>query len=72
MSEESKTAQVHRFRERVAISVGLGETVYLTYREARLLAKGLNATAKSVESESFAKSELKPFTINIQDAGSPR
>jgi hypothetical protein len=49
-------AQVHRFRELVAVFVGSGETRYLKPKEARKLARALNAAAKSVERESFADS----------------
>lgn len=49
-------AQVHRFRDAVALHVGTGETVYLTPREARQLTRAMNRVARSCDSEPFAAS----------------
>lgn len=49
-------AQVHRFRDDVAIYLGKGETVYLTPKEARQLSAAINRAAKSCETETFTES----------------
>lgn len=53
---EKIPAQVHRFRDAVALHLGTGETVYLTPREARQVTRAINRVAKSCDSESFAES----------------
>lgn len=50
------SAQVHRFRDFVAVYVGTGETVYLTPCDARKLSRAINRAAKSCETESFGES----------------
>lgn len=49
-------AQVHRYRDSVAVYLGKGQTVYLTPKEARQFARAINKTAKSCQSETFAQS----------------
>lgn len=51
------TVQVHRFRQGAAIHAGDGKTVYMTARDARRIAKALNAIARSIDNESFADSK---------------
>lgn len=51
-----RTGQVHRFRDAVAAYVGNGETVYMTPKEARSMARALISVARSVERESFVDS----------------
>jgi coproporphyrinogen III oxidase-like Fe-S oxidoreductase len=58
-------AQVHRFRDKVAIYVGGGETVYFSPKNARKLAKAINAAARSCDKESFADSS--GLTVNIEE-----
>lgn len=48
-------AQVHRFRDHVAVYVGTGETVYLDPKQAKALARALNKAAHSCENEDFAQ-----------------
>lgn len=49
--------QVHRFRNTAAIALqGKGETRYMTAREARKLARALNAIARSISREEFSAS----------------
>ena len=48
-----KSMQVHRFREFVAVYLngnteGKGATIYLTHKEAALLAKAINRTAREI------------------------
>jgi len=56
-------ARVHRFRDAVAVSVGSGETVYMTPQQARKLARALNSTAKSCETERFIESTIGTFEV---------
>ena len=56
-------AQVHRFRDRVAVYAGKGETVYLSPKNARKMARALNAAARSCDKESFADSASLTVTI---------
>lgn len=58
-------AQVHRFREKVAVYVGGGETVYMSAKNARKLARALNAAARSCERETFAESTCG--TVNVPE-----
>lgn len=58
-------AQVHRFRDKVAVYVGKGETVYLSPKNARKLARALNVAARSVDRESFAESTCG--TVNVSE-----
>jgi len=50
------SAQVHRFRDYVALYIGTGETVYFKPADARKLSRAINKAAKSCETESFAES----------------
>lgn len=50
-------AQVHRFRDCVALYVATGETVYLSAKDARKFARAINKAIKSVETESFSDSK---------------
>lgn len=58
-------AQVHRFREKVAVYVGGGETAYLSAKNARKLARALNAAARSCERETFVDSTCG--TVNVSE-----
>lgn len=46
----------HRFHDNVAIWIGDGETVYLTAKDARKLARAINKTVRSIERESYLDS----------------
>jgi hypothetical protein len=63
MSGKVRSAQVHRFRDCVAIHVGAGDTVYFTPKAARLLARALYRAARDVDLRPFAESDLPPWTI---------
>ena len=55
-----KTAQIHRYGDKVAIYIGTGQTVYLTPEEAKAIAKVLNACARNVKEEpKFSHSNFK-------------
>lgn len=64
-----KGAQIHRFGPRVAISLpGKGETIYLTEKEARAIARALNACARDVKAEPRAsQSAFETVSIDISD-----
>jgi len=49
-------AQVHRFRDAVAVYLGPGRTTYLTPRDAARLAKALSVTARDVKARLFQDS----------------
>lgn len=55
-AELNSVARVHRFRDTVAISAGLGETVYLTVNQARQLTRAINKINRSIERESYGES----------------
>lgn len=59
------SAAVHRFRDQVAVHVGTGETVYLTQRQARTLARELYRTARDIDNRAFAESDAVPVEIKI-------
>jgi len=50
--------QLHRFRGDVAISLGQGETAYLTPVIARKVAAALRACAKDIGAHEFYKSQF--------------
>lgn len=58
-------AQVHRFRDKVAIHVGNGSTVYLTQKEARALANALQACQRDISLTRYVDSELRTVDIAI-------
>lgn len=50
------TAQIHRFRDKVAAYLGTGELVYLTADEAEALAHALLNCSEDVRDRSFTAS----------------
>jgi hypothetical protein len=60
------TAQVHRFRDKVAAYLANGATVYLTPTEADALGDALKRAAASCRNEPFAKSTFGTFTIELE------
>ena len=58
-------AQVHRFRDLAALSLGEGPTRYMSATEARKAAKALFAVARSIETESF--SDSPSLTVSFAD-----
>lgn len=59
-------AQIHRFREKVAIYLANGSTVYLTPSEAKAVAKALNACAKDIKARGFGDSEFHTVEIKLE------
>lgn len=59
----SAAASVHRFRDLVAVRTGTGETVYLTPKAARQLARALNGAARSITGLKFSESHFGTVTI---------
>jgi hypothetical protein len=60
-------ANVHRFRDLVAVSVGDGSTTYLTPKAASQLARALNACVRSVKVHRFVDSSFGSVTIHDGD-----
>jgi len=58
-------ANIHRFRETVALDVGKGETVYFSAKDARKIARALNAAARSCDREPF--SESSGLTVHVPE-----
>ena len=58
-------AQIHRFRDAIALSVGTGQTVYMGPKEARKIAKALIVAARSVEREAFTQSNCPTVSVDI-------
>ncbi|MEN3144592.1 hypothetical protein ABDF71_21620 [Ochrobactrum sp. WV_118_8] len=57
-------AQVHRFREKVAVSLETGETAYLSATEARKIARAMNAAAREI-TKGVAFTDSKVGTVQI-------
>ncbi|SCX31099.1 hypothetical protein DSM25558_5119 [Agrobacterium sp. DSM 25558] len=64
---KKQNAQVHRFRENVAVYLGRESesTKYLTAKQARKLARELVKAAQSIEREEFTKSTFKTVEFEI-------
>jgi len=56
-------ASVHRFHDTVAVYIGMGETIYLSAKEAAALARALNACSRDIKKSSFVNSEFKTTDI---------
>lgn len=56
-------AQIHRFRDLVAIYLQNGATVYLTPLQAQQIADALTKCALDVVHTDFVNSKFKTFTI---------
>lgn len=52
-------AQIHRFHDTAALYVGGNATVYLTPKEARDIARALQACARDIEARRFVESEFR-------------
>lgn len=59
---EIVSAGVHRFRDRVAVHVGGGETVYLDIRVARQMARALWRASRDIDQRSFVDSTFEPWS----------
>lgn len=64
-----KTAQVHRFDDCVALFLSNGVTVYMTPKDARTIAKNLNACARDVKQAKFVDGTFKKFYLELTDTG---
>jgi hypothetical protein len=60
------SAQIHRFGNKIALSLGTGETFYLSPFDAKRIAKFLAEYAKDVEKNSFAKSKIGTIGMTIE------
>lgn len=61
-------AQVHRFRDKVAVYVGNGDTVYLDPDTAYKLANALDDCAISIRDQPFTHSTFETREIELGDA----
>lgn len=65
-----KGAQIHRFREKVAIALpGKGGTVYLTPKEARAIARALNGCARDIGARRFTESQFSTVAVEVSAPG---
>lgn len=63
-AEAKLIASVHRFRDKIAVFVGNGETTYLTVAQARKLADAIGSCARDVEfGPDFPRSTFNPVNI---------
>lgn len=62
-------AQIHRFRDSVAVALGNGETVYLTPKEATKLANKMKACAKDIRHMDFQSSVFTSFSMELCNDG---
>lgn len=61
-------AKLHRFGDTCAISIGTGETVYMTVKETRTLSGALNKIARSIERENYLDSNGNTVEIELKGA----
>lgn len=59
-------AQVHRFRDFVAVHVGDGRTVYLKPEEARAIASAMQDCAADVTACKFTESDFKTARFEFE------
>lgn len=59
------TAQIHRFREKVAVYLANGETVYLSPKEAKAIAKALNGAARDIKNNTFVQSDFSTVVVEL-------
>lgn len=65
-----KHANLHRFGDYVALSLpGNGETAYFTAKEARAIAKALNAGARDIAARKFTDSNFGSPVVELTNAG---
>jgi len=63
-------AHLHRFGDHVALSLpGKGETLYFTAKEARAIAKALNAGARDIAAVKFQDSNFGSPEIQLSNQG---
>lgn len=65
------TAHVHRFRDRVAVYLADGKTVYLTEKEARSLSAFLLEAAKDVKRRKFTDSQFGTHYVPLSSPLDP-
>ena len=72
MTERTRTARVHRFRDSVAVSIGDGSTVYLSPRLAHALASAIERHAADVGAVPFTDSRLATVDLQEDEGGRVR
>lgn len=63
----TNAGQIHRFHDHIGMYLGTGETVYLTKKQARAIARQLNKAAKDIDMRRFGDSQYKTFTLPGSD-----
>ena len=64
-----KYTQIHRFGDTVAMYLGEGETVYLTPKQAKEIAKALNACAKDCKDKTYLSGTFSTKEFTLEDTG---
>lgn len=63
------SVQIHRYGDCVAMHLGKGQTVYITPKEAKEIAKQLNQCAKDISSAKFVNSQFVTYSKQLKDTG---
>lgn len=63
----TKSARIHRFRDKVAVSIGRSPTLYLDAELAKELGEALVKYAKDVNERDFLASELRHILIGKEE-----
>lgn len=67
-AEPLKNSWVHRFHDRVAVSLPGGDTKYLTAKEARQLARAMNRCAWDISTTpKFSESHFGTTEVELSD-----
>lgn len=61
-------AQVHRFNDAVAVSLGSGDTVYLTPKDALNIAKAIERAGADIVRREFTKGMFRTYRRECPDA----
>lgn len=61
-----QNAQLHRLRNKAAVSLPIGPTQYLTATEARKLARALNALASDIKARTFTESTFGTRLVTVE------
>jgi hypothetical protein len=65
---QERDSQIHRFRDFVALHIAGSPTEYLTPKEARKIAKAMNAAARDIERVAFTSSDYKTQRVALLPA----
>jgi hypothetical protein len=62
-----KTAQIHRFHDKVAMYLGDGQTVYLKPHDAMVLASKMLECYRDIEARRFRDSTFATFDMELEE-----